>query len=93
MDVLTEQIRALAAGADDSAYRKIIDSIRELSFAIERPGDTVQRIVFGVWSSAHASGNQFVLSRFLWADICTVDNSNINFRQHGSPSIPGLQKF
>lgn len=46
MDAIVEQIKSLAASADDAAHRDIVDMLRMVLFAVEQPEDTLQRIIF-----------------------------------------------
>lgn len=48
MDAAFDQIRALAKNADEAARKKILDGLRDLTYSIETPQDSVQRIIFYV---------------------------------------------
>lgn len=43
MDTVVDQVRKLAAAADEAGRKKLLDSLRDLSYAIETPYDTLQR--------------------------------------------------
>ncbi|KAF3397379.1 Demethylsterigmatocystin 6-O-methyltransferase [Talaromyces pinophilus] len=43
MDSIVEQVQKLAAMADEAGRKKLLDSLRDLSYAIETPYDTLQR--------------------------------------------------
>jgi demethylsterigmatocystin 6-O-methyltransferase len=43
MDSIVEQVQKLAATADEAGRKKLLDSLRDLSYAIETPYDTLQR--------------------------------------------------
>lgn len=43
MDTVVDQVRKLAATADEAGRKKLLDSLRNLSHAIETPYDTLQR--------------------------------------------------
>jgi len=44
MDAILQQVKALAAAADDNGRKKLVVALRDLSYAIESPDDTMQRI-------------------------------------------------
>ncbi|KAL4787895.1 S-adenosyl-L-methionine-dependent methyltransferase [Aspergillus varians] len=46
MDSIINQVKALASGADDTARKHILDSLRDLSYSLEVPTDTLQRICY-----------------------------------------------
>ncbi len=48
MDSLVVQVKALAEGADEASRKKILDTLRDLTYSIESPEDTIQRIMFYV---------------------------------------------
>lgn len=43
MDSVIDQVRKLAATADEAGRKNLLDSLRDLSYAIETPYDTLQR--------------------------------------------------
>lgn len=43
MDSMVDQVKKLAATADEAGRKKLLDSLRDLSYAIETPYDTLQR--------------------------------------------------
>lgn len=43
MDSVIDQVRKLAATTDEAGRKKLLDSLRDLSYAIETPYDTLQR--------------------------------------------------
>jgi hypothetical protein len=43
MDAIVAQVQKLAANADEAGRKKVIDALRDLSYAIETPYDTLQR--------------------------------------------------
>jgi demethylsterigmatocystin 6-O-methyltransferase len=43
MDSIVDQVRKLAATADEAGRKKLLDSLRDLSYAIETPYDILQR--------------------------------------------------
>ena len=48
MDTAFDQIRALAQGADEATRKKVLDSLRDLTYSLETPQDSIQRIIFYV---------------------------------------------
>jgi hypothetical protein len=50
MEVIVDQVKALAASADDVARKNILDALRGVSDAIETPQETMQRIIYRVCS-------------------------------------------
>ena len=48
MDAIFDQVRSLANNADDAARKKILDGLRNLTYSIETPQDSIQRIIFYV---------------------------------------------
>ena len=48
MDALFSQIRVLAENANEAARKQILDGLRDLSYSIETPQDSIQRIIFYV---------------------------------------------
>ena len=55
MDTIFAQLRSLVQTADEAGRKKILDGLRELSYSIESPQDSIQRICFLV-SRASAVG-------------------------------------
>ena len=51
MEAIVNQVKWLAATADDKVHRQMMDTFRHLLYAIERPEDTSHRLIFGVRSS------------------------------------------
>ena len=43
MDALVAQVQSLAKAADATGRKKLIDTLRDLSYSIETPYDTLQR--------------------------------------------------
>lgn len=43
MDAIVAQIQNLAKAADEAGRKKVIDTLRDLQYAIETPYDTLQR--------------------------------------------------
>ncbi|MCJ1332210.1 hypothetical protein MMC10_008902 [Thelotrema lepadinum] len=52
MDAIFNSVTALAKGADESMRKQIINGLRDLSYSIETPDDTVTRIWSGHLISA-----------------------------------------
>jgi len=50
MEALIEQVRATVKNGDENTRKQILNQLRDLSYAIESPDDTVQRFTFSVWS-------------------------------------------
>ena len=48
MDALIEQAQHLASSSDEAGRKKLIDAFRNLSYALESPDDTLQRIMYYV---------------------------------------------
>lgn len=48
MENITAQVYALAESADDKTHRELVDTLRHLLYAIERPVETAERLIFGV---------------------------------------------
>lgn len=46
MDAVLQQIKTQAELADETGRRVILDKLRDLAYAIERPEDTMQRVLF-----------------------------------------------
>ncbi|KAL4878893.1 S-adenosyl-L-methionine-dependent methyltransferase [Aspergillus karnatakaensis] len=46
MDNIANQVRALASGADDATRKNILDALRNLSYSLEVPTDTLNRICY-----------------------------------------------
>jgi demethylsterigmatocystin 6-O-methyltransferase len=44
MDSVIAQVKSVAATADDTARKQIIVALRDLSYSLETPDDTIQRI-------------------------------------------------
>ncbi len=55
MDLITAQVHKIAATADETARKTLIDTLRNLSISLEEPGDTVQRLAYLVSNSACAT--------------------------------------
>ena len=45
MEGITNTIKQEASGADELVRRKLLDGLRDLSYSIETPNDTLHRIV------------------------------------------------
>ena len=43
MDSIADQVKKLAATANEAGRKKLLDSLRDLSYSIETPYDTLQR--------------------------------------------------
>ena len=54
MEEITNIVNRLASDANESSRRKLIDGLRDLSYTIETPHDTLQRIMFTVRTTLHA---------------------------------------
>lgn len=52
MEDILAQIKALASDADDVGRKRILQSLQELSYAIETPQDSMQRILYLVSTAA-----------------------------------------
>lgn len=52
MEDVINSVKHLASNADEAGRKKIIDGLRELSYSIETPDDTVQRLMYMVRSSS-----------------------------------------
>ena len=50
MDSIISQVTSLANGADELTRKKLIDTLRGLSYTIESPDDTITRL----WGSVSA---------------------------------------
>ena len=48
MEGIEEEVKRLASSSDESGRKKIIDSLREISYSIETPDDTLQRLTYTV---------------------------------------------
>lgn len=48
MDAIISQVQALAKTADEAGRKKLMDGLRDLSYSLETPQDTAQRVMFGV---------------------------------------------
>jgi demethylsterigmatocystin 6-O-methyltransferase len=49
MDAIISQVQALAKTADEAGRKKLVDDgLRDLSYSLETPQDTAQRVMFGV---------------------------------------------
>ena len=48
MERIEEEVKRLASNSDESGRKKIIDSLREISYSIETPDDTLQRLTYTV---------------------------------------------
>lgn len=48
MDAIVAQVKSLAEGANEATRKSLITALRDLSYAIETPDDTVTRIWGGV---------------------------------------------
>ena len=48
MDTIATQVMALAKNADEGTRKRLIGSLRDLSYSIETPDDTITRIWGGV---------------------------------------------
>ena len=46
MDQVVAQVRSLAENGDEAARKTIIDTLRNLSYSLESPQDTMQRISY-----------------------------------------------
>ena len=51
MDAILDQIRAYAKDADEAGRKEILDGLRNLTYSLETPQDSIQRIIFYVRSS------------------------------------------
>lgn len=45
MDALLSAVRTAAATADEAARKKLLDGLRDLQYSIEKPEDTMQRVI------------------------------------------------
>lgn len=52
MDSIAKQIQDLAASSNPIAHKQILDTLRDLSLSLETPGDSIQRIIYGVISKS-----------------------------------------
>ena len=48
MDTAFDQIRALAQDANEATRKKVLDGLRDLTYSLETPQDSIQRIIFYV---------------------------------------------
>lgn len=46
METITTQVKNLASTANEAARKKMIDQLRDLSYSLESPDDTLQRIMY-----------------------------------------------
>ncbi|KAL5337752.1 S-adenosyl-L-methionine-dependent methyltransferase [Aspergillus crustosus] len=54
MDSIANQVKALSNGADDATRKHILDSLRDLSYSLEVPTDTLNRICYATIQPALA---------------------------------------
>ena len=45
LNSFTAQIKSAAATANEAERKRILDSLRELQYSIEKPEDTMQRVI------------------------------------------------
>ena len=50
MEAAINQIKNIVQSVDDDTRRKLITELRDLSYTLEKPDDTVQRVSFYVWT-------------------------------------------
>jgi demethylsterigmatocystin 6-O-methyltransferase len=48
MDALIAQVQSIAKTADEAGRKKLLDSLRDLSYSLETPSDTSQRVMYQV---------------------------------------------
>ena len=48
MDAITAQVQALAKTVDEAGRKKLIDSLRNLSYSLETTQDTSHRLLYAV---------------------------------------------
>ena len=53
MESIIEDVKRLASNSDENGRKKLIDSLRELSYSIETPDDTLQRLMYTVSPDVH----------------------------------------
>ena len=48
MDAIVAQVQALANNADEAGRLKLVDGLRDLSYSIESPRDSMHRLMYTV---------------------------------------------
>jgi demethylsterigmatocystin 6-O-methyltransferase len=48
MDAIIAQAKSLAKTADEGARKQLLDALRDLSYSLETPQDTIQRVQYQV---------------------------------------------
>ena len=48
MEAIIDQAKGLAKNASEQERKKLIDALRDLSYSLETPDDTMQRIMYMV---------------------------------------------
>jgi demethylsterigmatocystin 6-O-methyltransferase len=48
MDAVIAQVQALAKMVDEAGRKTLLDGLRDLSYSLETPQDTAQRVMYGV---------------------------------------------
>ena len=46
MEAVIDQAKRVASNANEAERRKIIDGLRDLSYSLETPDDTMQRVMY-----------------------------------------------
>ena len=55
MEEVTRTVKRLASDADELSRRKLIDGLRDLSYSIETPNDTLERVAFLVETNSFST--------------------------------------
>ena len=71
MHALFDQIRAHAKDADEAGRKEILDGLRNLTYSLETPQDSIQRIIFYVSSSVLS----YDLAR--WLNFSRISDSRL----------------
>lgn len=58
LTTIADSIKAAAASADEAGRKDILDSLRDLQYSIERPEDTMQRVIHLVCCFRQIFGTQ-----------------------------------
>ena len=48
MERIAEEVKRLATDSDEASRKRLIDDLREISYSIETPDDTMQRLMYTV---------------------------------------------
>lgn len=46
MEAVIDQVKRMASNANEVERKKIIDGLRDLSYSLETPDDTLQRVIY-----------------------------------------------